>query len=528
MSAPPQSPVKSPHKAQDFLARPTVAARFEPQLSPRLPKPNFGEPLATLQPQVEDNINQAELSNPTLEESTLDERPVRGEIGHDDIVYVENQDAQSSTSIQSTRESDHAIVRRRSAPPIRSEPSSKILMSVYWLGLALAFWCIREYSQQSAAFGFCDTGSQTNSAVMEFQGRLAAIQACNRENRTHLHGDRSATEDDTLCPPLSLLPQPMACTPCPLHAKCTQHSAVCDSGYLLHPHPILRLFSPFGSDLPTLVDRVGHVPDGLPGLGPVAFPPQCIEDPRRKRSIGALGKAIESHLARERGLRLCAGQKVVRDNVSNKEGGEARKWGFEEDRLREEMKHKLPPKLLNTYDEMFNGAIQQLVQWGGIILGEDMSGKRYLAHTTPALTWNCKVTVKLREAWEAWRSHVIGYSLGIATLFTIYIRYNRKKAHKARVSELASVVLDTLRNQELAHHTDPVTAPQPYLPSLQMRDLLLQDRGISAREKLWTDVEKKVEENANVRASLAEVRGGDELRVWTWIGTTGRPQIRES
>ncbi len=31
--------------------------------------------------------------------------------------------------------------------------------------------------------------------------------------------------------------------------------------------------------------------------------------------------------------------------------------------------------------------------------------------------------------------------------------------------------LDLLRNQELAHHTDPITAPQPYLSSLQLRDL---------------------------------------------------------
>jgi hypothetical protein len=32
---------------------------------------------------------------------------------------------------------------------------------------------------------------------------------------------------------------------------------------------------------------------------------------------------------------------------------------------------KLQPHLLETFDDTFNEALQQLVQWGGVILGED-------------------------------------------------------------------------------------------------------------------------------------------------------------
>lgn len=107
-------------------------------------------------------------------------------------------------------------------------------------------------------------------------------------------------------------------------------------------------------------------------------------------------------------------------------------------------------------------------------------------------------------------------------------RAHRQKERK-RVAELVQIALDTLRNQELAHHTDPVTAPHPYLSSLQLRDLILQEQHlISVRKRLWDQVERVVEGNANVRVNLEEVQGGDEHRVWRWVGSTGRgPEYRK-
>ena len=86
---------------------------------------------------------------------------------------------------------------------------------------------------------------------------------------------------------------------------------------------------------------------------------------------------------------------------------------------------KLQPHLLETFDDTFNEALQQLVQWGGVILGEDSmsapfsrllhhvadafvlhSGKRYLAHETPNMTWDCVLTVKARETWSEYQRTV--------------------------------------------------------------------------------------------------------------------------
>jgi hypothetical protein len=101
-------------------------------------------------------------------------------------------------------------------------------------------------------------------------------------------------------------------------------------------------------------------------------------------------------------------------------------------------------------------------------------------------------------------------------------RRARLAIENKRVGELVQIALDTLRNQELVHDNDPITTPQPYLSSLQLRDLILQDEhSISDRRRLWGKVEKVVEGNVNVRVNLEEVHGGDEMRVWRWIGGSG-------
>lgn len=118
-----------------------------------------------------------------------------------------------------------------------------------------------------------------------------------------------------------------------------------------------------------------------------------------------------------------------------------------------------------------------------------------------------------------------------AVLGALYVRRQRanRRIEDKRVGELVPIVLDTLRNQELAHHTDPITAPQPYLSSLQLRDVILQDEhSIPARTRIWNKVEQVVESNANVRANLEELPGGDEMRVWRWIGGLGASSPRKS
>ena len=207
------------------------------------------------------------------------------------------------------------------------------------------------YKRESASIGFCDAGSNSSRALQEFQAHISAMELCIRANRTLLDIpsellDAITAKDGISCPPLSLipLPHPSTCTPCPEYASCSQHMVTCNSGYLLRPHPILALLSPFGAAPSASVELVwnfiSEVADGLPGLGPVAFSPHCIEDPRRKRHIGALGKAIEALIGQERGRRVCAGAEEAQVTIPDGEGGEARKWGLEVEVLRETMKQK--------------------------------------------------------------------------------------------------------------------------------------------------------------------------------------------
>lgn len=125
--------------------------------------------------------------------------------------------------------------------------------------------------------------------------------------------------------------------------------------------------------------------------------------------------------------------------------------------------------------------------------------------------------------------------LGVLTVFAlgtmalilsvVFVRHrqSQKAVEERQVAALVTVALDSLRNQELAHHTDPVMVPRPYLSSLQLRDLVLQDvHSVGTRKRLWSHVERIVEANTNVRTNLQEVEGGDEQRVWQWIGSTGK------
>ena len=169
------------------------------------------------------------------------------------------------------------------------------------------------YKLESAPLGFCDTGKSTNSALLSLRKERQALQHCGYRN--------IGKTDLSACPVLMLTPAPLpdSCTPCPAHASCTRTKVQCDEVYIPKPH------------LLSLVPYASQLADGLPGFGPVAFPPKCVIDFTRKQNIGRLGKRIDNLLAVERGRRLCAGVGIDKDM----DGGDARKWGFEIYQLKE-------------------------------------------------------------------------------------------------------------------------------------------------------------------------------------------------
>jgi hypothetical protein len=257
----------------------------------------------------------------------------------------ESEDGKQDLSVAQSLVDD-AVARPSSRPG--SPRSGFLLRFLAVISLLLVYLVVGPYKVQSAALGYCDTDGNTNDALERLRTRNAAIEACNRDNRTSLYLPTAGVEEEP-CPPPPLLPFiPDECTPCPEHATCTPDTLSCEHGFLLRPHLLLAFItlpssntlSPHSQLSPSanaILKFISATLDGMPGLGPVALPPRCVEDPKRKRHIGVLGKAIEAVLGLERGKRLCASEVPP---IQDTEGGEARRWGMQLDSLRDAMRAK--------------------------------------------------------------------------------------------------------------------------------------------------------------------------------------------
>ncbi|KAL0568653.1 inner nuclear membrane protein enriched at telomere/subtelomere region [Marasmius crinis-equi] len=573
MSAPPQA---SPQREQDYNPPPLSPSRsrFEPDIPtfrtpastrtsgrssfvptpPSPPKPalpaqasplQFDEDLvhedeapvhaldtldeANEEPQLE-SANHADPEEEEAEEEEEEEeksdRNEEAELDNKQVVAIQKRIAEGGRPI-SPPAVDPALLDDVKPMPLL------IRLIIYAL-VALASYTGYQHKIENASIGYCDAGADTNARLEQLKSQRAAIESCNAENRTFLHPN---DPDSPPCPPLPILPFVHTCTPCPEHAVCSGHALACEKPYILKPPFPFSFLLPSSTD-PTNVNIslsasalseirpeemawkiISELTDGLPGLGSVGVVPSCVEDPRRKKHIGVLGKGIERALALERGTRLCHSESE--GPVKDVDGAEARRWGIP---LKKLQKRFRPEGQVVNYDDIFQEAVQQLVQWGGVTIGEDSEGERYLAHKSPLLTWDCQIKVKSREVWEEWRLTVFG-TLGLLVFILLSrSRRARRQLDNQRVAGLAQVALDTLRHQEFSYHVDPVSVPQPYLSSVQLRDLVLQEEhDVKVRKRLWEKVERVVEGNANVRANEEEVTGGDHMRAWRWVGATGLP-----
>ncbi|TCD69735.1 inner nuclear membrane protein enriched at telomere/subtelomere region [Steccherinum ochraceum] len=582
MSVPPDyilSPTKGKEKAVPASRRaPSVKppeSKFEPELPAEVHRETRStvnkSARASLVPEVlkESAPVQRAIPEEEEEEEVLSDQPepLQPSEGEDvfssdagpqglaqDSLTLSDQEANKVIEISKRISGESALVR--SSPPTPTSTTPALYRFVVLLLALAASYLAYDYKQDAARIGFCETGTSSNDVLRSLQSRWAAIDSCNRENRTYLYlpnpdstspetpspnaspspasetwsfGDEERDRPEACpAPPLLPVPRPDHCTPCPAHGVCSPSTVTCETGYLIRPHPLwffLPLSSSSGSNQvqntytvpayvpPTassstvsefLYKGISLVLDGLPGMDPVAFPPRCVEDPKRKARIGLLGKSLDSFLSSHRGQMG---------------------YGMEIEELREEVKKKakLAPKLLDVFDENFDEAVQQLLQWGGVFIGEDADGKRYIAHKSVKLDLACQVKVKAQKSWKQWQNSVLGVALTMISLVFFRQRRARSAVEDQRVATLVQIALESLRNQELAHHTDPVTAPHPFLSSLQLRDLVLQDEhSVGARRRLWERVEHVVESNANVRTNLEEMEGGDEMRVWRWVGSAGK------
>ena len=370
-------------------------------------------------------------------------------------------------------------------------------------------------------------GTDTNDILLDRQSDLDDAHAC-IAHRTQAGLEAPGSETAIKCdvsalPLIPFLPTPSACTPCPTHAYCEEGDFLsCDPEYILKPH-MLSFLSP--------------AMDGLPGLGPRAFPPSCEPDTARKRLVGGLAKTIEADLAKGRGAVVCAG--LGRGNARK---GDGEVYGLKEDLIRERYTirrdvsrsacpypHPQPKYSLEHFNEIFEAALQDLVEHGDVIESIDADGRSWYAASRADLTLSCRARLELVNLIDAWKgqlgseschSEPRSKSAGAAMLLFIYLLRNSvasRRAESTRAKELASVVLKRLQDQEHHHYADPVTTATPYVASTQLRDVVLDSGSAATRNRVWDRVVKLVEGNANIETREREVKG-EVWRTWEWTG----------
>ena len=320
----------------EYVSRSPPQSPFQPVL-PAIPKYRFPPPSVRESTPAE-SIKQEQIREPISEEDKTQIQTI------EEGSYEENE-SQIDEAIARLESDYEGTLELPSVLP-KSQPTQLIARFLLWLVLLSSAYLAFNYKTESSSIGYCDRGSNSSRALEDVLSRRAALEACSV--------NRSSNDQDEPCPlpPLIPIAHPASCTTCPDHASCTQFGVTCDSGYILKPHIFLSFIpvSPSQSSLTT-----SHVPhlseyffkvisiltDGLPGLGSVAFPPRCVEDPQRKRNIGALGKAIESMLGKERGRRVCHGL----SSETQADLPEAAKWGIEENQLRNVFRKKTVVRL---------------------------------------------------------------------------------------------------------------------------------------------------------------------------------------
>jgi len=93
------------------------------------------------------------------------------------------------------------------------------------------------------------------------------------------------------------------------------------------------------------------------------------------------------------------------------------------------------------------------------------------------------------------------------------------KATEEKANQLAGLALGKLNRQAAMHRWDPDMYREDYISVAHLRDdVLREDWSATRRKKLWEKVQRKVENNSNVRSMVKEGRSGDVGRVWEWVG----------
>lgn len=218
-------------------------------------------------------------------------QPVTESISSDEVLVV-----------QHTREggSSNALVRHRRPDSSASKYLSQLM---FILLLSVLTPVLREWQAQSNHIGFCDTGNNVNNLLLRERQSGRKRLECKNEKIDNPEA-ACQLEQESFFDIVGIAPD--SCTPCPEHAICENGQlARCQSGYQLVPDWRRNSVTKY-------------LLDGFPGAGPVAFPPSCQIDFKRKALGARIAKEIESDLAKRHGDVICSQGLWSGDNSASK------------------------------------------------------------------------------------------------------------------------------------------------------------------------------------------------------------------
>ncbi|KAI9886375.1 MAG: hypothetical protein M1823_001829 [Watsoniomyces obsoletus] len=283
------------------------------------------------------------------------------------------------------------------------------------------------------------------------------------------------------------------CEPCPQHAYCYANlQTTCESNFILKPHPL-----------------------SLGGLIPLV--PTCEPDGERVRKIKSVADRAVGELRERRAQYECGELRG--------EHGKAARPGMDEEQVKTIVGQKRRKTMSNAeFEELWTAAIGEVLGRDEVVSEVDSAtGSRILSSNSLArLRLACALRRSVRLALARHRVELGSLIAIIIAVLSARSYIISSRQAKAQVPELVRLTLDRLATQAALHAQNELAVPEPWISISQLRDDVLRDEFSARRRKeLWRPVEKVVEMNANVRASVRENRGGEVSRVWEWIGSVG-------
>lgn len=174
------------------------------------------------------------------------------------------------------------------------------------------------------------------------------------------------------------------------------------------------------------------------------------------------------------------------------------------------------------FEEMYERALADLVAHKEIVESIDENGVSYFTSVRADMSMACRAKLEAMSLLDQWKSQLGGTVFVIVAIYALLNRLEAARDEQKKVREYTNIVLRRLQDQEYRHFTDPVVTPLPYLPPASLRDVILPaSMSQATRQRIWSKVEAKAEENANVLVREREVKG-DVWKTWEWSALGGR------